>query len=73
MFIGRKDGLIYGTWTVRQWEKQEELPDDNAEVVAFLNRSSGESKREKAIEALLTKEALDPLAPQEVKDYARKI
>lgn len=41
MFIGRnKDGSIYGLWTVRQWEGQEELPGDNAEVVNFINRQS---------------------------------
>lgn len=39
MFIGRKaDGSIYGVWTVRQWKDQEELPDNSAEVVAFVNR-----------------------------------
>ena len=37
MFIGRReDGTIYGLWTVRQWEGQEELPDDDSEIVAFL-------------------------------------
>lgn len=37
MFIGRKeDGTIYGIWTVKQWEGQEELPDDNSEVMAFI-------------------------------------
>jgi hypothetical protein len=37
MFIGRRqDNSIYGLWTVRQWEGQEELPSDNPEVVAFL-------------------------------------
>lgn len=36
MFVGRKeDGSIYGLWTVRQWDGQEELADDNPEVVAF--------------------------------------
>lgn len=36
MFIGRKeDGTIYGLWSVQQWDGQEELPDDDAEVVAF--------------------------------------
>lgn len=38
MFVDRKDGVIYGTWTVRQWKDQEELPDDHAEVVAFVSR-----------------------------------
>ena len=35
-FIGRHgDGSIYGLWTVRQAEGQEELPDDHADVLAF--------------------------------------
>ena len=33
----REDGSIYGCWTVRQWEGQEELPLDHPEVVAFFN------------------------------------
>jgi hypothetical protein len=38
MYIGRRDdGTIYGQWTVQQWEGQEELPDDDPEVVAFLD------------------------------------
>lgn len=37
MFIGRKDdGTIYGMWTCRQWANQEELPDNDPAVVAFL-------------------------------------
>lgn len=37
MFIGRKeDNSIYGAWTVRQWEGQEELADEDPELVAFL-------------------------------------
>ena len=37
MFIGRKDdGSIYGLWTVKQWEGQEEKPDDDPEVDAFV-------------------------------------
>ena len=36
MFIGRReDGSIYGAWACRQFEGQEELPEDHAEVVAF--------------------------------------
>lgn len=44
MFIGRReDGTIYGTWTVKQADdadhpRQEEVPDDHPEVVAFLTR-----------------------------------
>lgn len=37
MFIGRnEDGSIYGLWTVRQWEGQEELPDADTDVVGFV-------------------------------------
>jgi len=37
MFIGRRvDTSIYGLWTVRQFEGQEELPETDPEVVAFL-------------------------------------
>ena len=37
MFIGRNDGVIFGLWTVQQFEGQEELPDDHPDVIAFLN------------------------------------
>ena len=38
-FVQRnKKGEITGLWTVRQWEGQEELSDDNPEVVAFKER-----------------------------------
>lgn len=41
MFVGRrKDGTIYGLWTVRQWEGQEELPNDHPEVVAFVKMTA---------------------------------
>jgi hypothetical protein len=37
MFVGRRDDqTIYGAWTNRQWEGQEELSDDNPEVLAFF-------------------------------------
>lgn len=37
MYIGRnKDGSIYGLWTVKQWDGQEEKPDDDSEIVEFL-------------------------------------
>jgi hypothetical protein len=42
MFIGRRlDGTIYGCWTVKQpddenHQRQEELPDDHPDVIAFL-------------------------------------
>lgn len=35
MFVSRRqDGTIYGMWTVRQFEGQEELPDNHPEVLA---------------------------------------
>ena len=37
MFIGRRPDLtIYGLWTVRQWDGQEELADDHPDIIAFL-------------------------------------
>lgn len=37
MFVARLgSGAIFGCWTVRQFAGQEELPDNNAEVLAFL-------------------------------------
>ena len=74
MFIGRKDGTIYGAWTMKQWEGQEEIADDSPEYIAFRDRPMPSSaKRDAAIEALLAKEALDPLAPQVVKDWATEL
>lgn len=46
MFVGRRpDGSVYGMWTCRQPEDEhhpniEELPDDHADVVAFMTRPS---------------------------------
>ena len=35
MFVERRpDGTIYGMWTVRQYEEQEELADDHPDVLA---------------------------------------
>lgn len=37
MFVGRReDQTIYGAWTNRQWQGQEELPDDDSELLAFF-------------------------------------
>lgn len=53
MFVGRNDdGSIYGTWTVCQWDGQEELPDDHADVVAFQNRAPAELTAEQKLESL---------------------
>ena len=44
MFIGRRlDNSIYGCWTSRQKDdadhpRQEEMPDDHPELLAFINR-----------------------------------
>ena len=39
MFVGRRDdGTIYGLWSVRQWDGQEKLADDGAEVAEFRAR-----------------------------------
>ena len=41
MFVGRReDRTIYGLWSVRQWDGQEKLADDHADVVAFRERVS---------------------------------
>jgi hypothetical protein len=76
MFIGRRqDGTVYGCWSVRQVNdadhpRQEEVADDHPDLVAFrAPRPVVVSRREAAIEAMLTKAAEDPLAPQEIKDY----
>lgn len=63
MYVGRKeDGTIYGTWTVRQWEGQEELADDHADVVAFLNREVPEpTPEQKLARAGLTVDELKEL------------
>jgi len=35
VFVGRRDdGSIYGIWTVRQWEGQEEMLAEDPEVLA---------------------------------------
>ncbi len=36
-FVSRRDGKICGVFVPRQYEGQEELPDDHPEVVAFQN------------------------------------
>lgn len=59
MFIGRRqDGSIYGLWTVKQWDGQEELPDGAAEVVAFVDaqkmRMVAAQERTKALEDRVT-------------------
>lgn len=44
MFIGRNpDGSIYGLWTTRQFEGQEELPEDHADLVAHRAKQKAAS------------------------------
>jgi hypothetical protein len=53
MFIARReDGSIYGTWTVRQWDGQEQLPDDHADVVAARTRPLPERTTEQKLAAV---------------------
>lgn len=49
---------------------QAEVDDAMARTAAEAAKPPQVNLREKAIDALLAKTALDPLAPQEVKDYA---
>lgn len=64
MYIGRKeDGSIYGLWTARQWEGQEELPDDDADVVAFVD-----AQKAKMAAPQPTIEDIIAVLPQESKD-----
>lgn len=52
MFVARNpDGKIYGKWTVRQWEGQEELADDHPE----LNPVPTQAEQFKAIERAFEK------------------
>lgn len=52
MFVDRTNGIISGTWTGMQWDGQEELPDDAAEVAAFrLHLPSTAQERRDAIQA----------------------
>lgn len=44
MFVARRgDNSIYGCWTVRQSEGQEELADNDPEIIAF--RTAGDAGR----------------------------
>ena len=49
MFIGRKNGVIYGAWSVPQPNDADhagilELSDDHPDVIAFLNRPQPQTK-----------------------------
>ena len=49
MFVGKRDGIIYGTWTCPQPDDAdhpgiEALPDNHPDVVAFLNRPQSPAK-----------------------------
>lgn len=65
MFVGRRDdGTIYGLWTVMQWNGQEELPDINTEVLAFINRPIPKllDRVDKLREELVVKGVLTPIS-----------
>ena len=71
MFVGRReDGTIYGLWTVRQWKGQEELPDDHADVVAFVSPSAN-SVIDGQIRAIEQKEVMPVGASEPVQVAAR--
>lgn len=66
-FVQRnKKGEITGLWTVRQWEAQEELSDDNPEVVAFKERQPPLPKN--FLRPLTRKEAEKPQKEHEALD-----
>lgn len=52
MFVARNpDGSIYGKWTVKQWDTQEELPDNHPE----LNPPPTQAEQFKSIERAIEK------------------
>jgi hypothetical protein len=53
MFVGRRpDGAIYGLWTVRQSQGQEELLDDHAEVRSFINQAPPQLTAEQKLSSI---------------------
>lgn len=63
VFVGRRtNGEIYGVWTTRQWEGQEELLHDDPAVVAFHTRPP-----RKADEPKPDTEILDPRLSKEAR------
>lgn len=70
-FVARRpDGSIYGMWSVKQWDGQEELPPEHTEVQAFTNRSHPNDQRAADVADARAKvdEALaSPAVPQPVK------
>lgn len=59
MFVARNpDGTIYGKWSVKQWDGQEELPDNHPE----LNPAPTQSEQFKAIERAFDKHIDDVAA-----------
>lgn len=46
MFVGRRDDkTIYGLWSVRQWDGQEKIADDHADVLAFRQRNEAPAEK----------------------------
>ena len=70
MFVDRNTGVIYGTWTVRQWPGQEELPDDHPDILAFRAAIIAKLGSRNPIAMCLDYIATKPDAPQEIKDIA---
>jgi len=53
MFVGRRDdSSIYGLWSVQQWDGQESLPDDDAEVLAFRSQVPAQLTAEQKLAAI---------------------
>lgn len=69
-YVLREQGRIVVAFGLLQpGYAEESLAEDDPELLAFLNPPVVPDKRAKAIEAVLSKIATQPDAPQEVKDY----
>ena len=60
MYIARERNVIVGVYTQRHKHATEILPEDNADVIAFLSRPSG-NENEKKIEKRIRILAVDSL------------
>ncbi len=60
MYIARERNIIVGVYTQRHEHAQEILPEDNAEVIAFLSEPVGD-ENEKKIEKRIRTLAIDSL------------
>lgn len=60
MFVARnQSGEIYGKWTVRQWDGQEELPDDHPDLTPQPTPADQFKAIERTIDAHIDKVAAD--------------